>query len=285
MKFGRRYRITIELEDDKALVIEPPLSIKFNIQRSSMATTNMMTLEIFNLSQTRREEIFQDRFNFLNQKKIIVEAGYAELSTVFVGQIFQASSARAGTDIITNIVARDGFGDTRNTFTSATFPAGYSLQDLFKKLIGEFPNISEGKIGNIEGTFKRPVTVNGNTFEILNTYSENRTFVDLDEINVMKGEEVIEGNVPSFNTETGLLATPRREGSYMTVTTLFEPAINMSQLIEFNSPILQEFNGQYKVIGVHHSGTISEAVSETCKSTFNLLLGEQLYNKRYEVLS
>ena len=284
MKFGRRYRITIELDDGQSLIIEPPLTIKFNIQRSSMATTNMMVLEIFNLSELNRSDIFQDRFNFINQKKIIVEAGYASLSTVFIGSIFQASSARVGTDIVTNIVARDGFGDTRNTFTSATFPAGFSFQDLFKQLIGDFPNLVEGKIGNIEGTFKRPVTVNGNTFEIINTYSEGRTFVDLDEINVIKGEEVIEGNIPAFNTETGLLETPRREGSYMTVTTLFEPAIIMSQLIEFNSAILPEFNGQYKVIGVHHQGTISEAVSETCKSTFNLLLGEQLYNKRYEVL-
>jgi len=42
---------------------------------------------------------------------------------------------------------------------------------------------------------------------------------------------------------------------------------------------LKIYNGQYKVIGMVHSGIISEAVGGSCTSRFNLLLGSRYFGR------
>lgn len=282
MKFGRNYRITIELEGGEQIIIEPPLTIKFNIQRNNYATVNTMNLQIMNLGANNRSRIFQDRFDFIEKRRITVEAGYGQLTTIFHGEMFQAYSARSGEEIITTIVARDGFGDLSTSFTKATYPAGTSLKELIGNLMGDFPTLEQGTIGDFQGDFKRPVAVNGNTFTLLETYTKNNIYVDLGKVNALQGNEFIQGSVVSFNATQGLLETPRREGAFLTITTLFEPSIMIDQLINYESSVFPEYNGQYKVIGVQHDGIISEAVNGECKSTFSLLLGQELFGRYKE---
>ena len=67
MKFGRNYRLTIEVEDGEAVVIEPPITVQFNVVRNTMASLNHMQLSIYNLSEETQSKIFKDRFN-ISQK-------------------------------------------------------------------------------------------------------------------------------------------------------------------------------------------------------------------------
>lgn len=278
MKFGRNYRLTVELEDGEAVVIEPPITVEFNVMRATNASINTGTFQIYNLSETRREGIFQDRFNTLNRKKIIFEAGYDKLVTIFQGDIYQADSSRNGSNIVTSIQARDGFGDIRNSQVSETFPAGISIKEILQNLIGGFENVTQGTISEFSETLPRPVAVDGNRFALINKYSGGLAYVDLNKVNVIKNEDAVEGVLPFFNAETGLLETPTREGASLTIKTLFEPSVVMSQLIGFESNIFKKYNGQYKVIGVQHQGTISEAVGGDCSSSFQLLLEGQLFS-------
>lgn len=276
-KFGRIYRLTIEKDNGDAVVIEPPLTLQFNVQRNSMASINSATFQIFNLSDDIRNEIFQDRFTFLKYKKVILEAGYDDLSVVFVGSIFEASSARQGTDIITTIYARDGGFDTVTAKTFRTVQKGVTIKDLVKGLIADFPNVTEGSVGDVEGSLIRPAALDGNTFYLLRTYTGEQVFIDLEKVNVLKNSEVLTGQVPLLSPQTGLLETPKREDAYLTITTLFEPRVIMSQFVELKSEVLPQYNGQYKVIGVNHQGIISGAVGGQCQSTFGLLIEGQLF--------
>lgn len=277
IKFGRKYKLTIQTDTGEAVVIEPPFTLNFNIQRSSMASLNSCQLQIYNLSEDTRSKIFQDRFDFLRYKKVILEAGYDDLAVVFVGDLFEANSARQGTDIITTVVARDGGFDTINTKTFRGVQKGITIKELVKGLVGDFGNLTAGAIGDIDGELLRPAALDGNTFYLLKTYTGNQVFIDLEKVNVMKTNDVITGQVPLISPQTGLLQTPRRDDGFLTITTLFEPRIVMSQLVELKSDILEQYNGQYKVLGVNHQGTISEAVGGNCQSTFNLLLEGQLF--------
>lgn len=277
VKFDRKYRLTIETNDGSSVVIEQPLTLQFSVQRSSMASVNSATFQITNLSEEVRNSIFQDRFSFLKYKRVIFEAGYDDLAVVFVGSLFEANSSRQGVDIVTNITARDGGFDTVTSKTFATIQKNTSIKDLLKGLIGSFTNLKEGVIGDIQGTLLRPAVLDGNTFYLLKTYSEDKVFIDLEKVNILKNSEVLTGQVPLISPETGLLETPRRDDAYLTVVTLFEPRIIMSQFIELKSSILKQYNGQYKVLGVHHQGVISGAINGNCTSTFNLLLEGQLF--------
>ena len=277
MKFGRNYRLTVQIDDETSVVIQPPMTVQFNIVRSTNASINTGSFQIYNLSESRRQDIFQDRFDTSNQKKVTFEAGYGKLTTVFKGYIFQADSSRVGSDIITTIQARDGFNDIRNDQISATYPAGLTVKQVVENLTGGFSAITKGTISEFDDTFPRPVAVDGNVFELINKYTGDKAYVDLNELNAVKNEDVINAAVVSFDSKTGLLETPKREGAFLSIKTLFQPDVQMSQLVDVNSSILKQYKGQYKVIGVQHQGVISEAVGGQCSSSFNLLLGGQLY--------
>lgn len=279
MKFQRNYRLTVQADDGELITIESPLTLNFSIERSTMSSINSAQMTVLNLSKKVRSRIFQDRFGNVQYKRVVLQAGYGkQLSTVFIGNIFQANSFRNGNDIVTFIDARDGGFDTTGSITSRTVEGG-TVKETVSSLIAEFDNVTEGKIGTIEGEFKKPVVLDGNTFELIKKYTKGRAFIDLEELNVLGDNEVIEGDVPLLTSANGLLSTPRREDAYLTVETIFEPRIVMGQLLGIKSDIASEFDGQYKVIGVKHQGVISGAVGGECKSTFELLVGSQLFGE------
>jgi len=66
---------------------------------------------------------------------------------------------------------------------------------------------------------------------------------------------------------------PRRQNTYIQVDIIFEPRIQVGQIVEIVSQIDPRFNGQWKVQGIKHSGTISGAVGGDCKTTLQLFYG------------
>lgn len=278
-KFGRNYRLTIEMNSGgEAIVIEPPFTLEFSVSRNVMASLNQGVFRVYNISPGSRNDIFQDRFNFAAYRRITLEGGYEKnLSTLFVGSIFEANSYRQRSDLITYINARDGGFDIPTTQSFRTVQQGTSVLDMVKGLIGDFPNLKQGNIGAVPGTLLRPAVIDGNTFEILQKYTNNLAYVDLEQVHVLNNDEAIVGEVPLIDPSTGLLDTPRRDDAYLTIRTLFEPRIVMGQVVELRSTTLPQYNGQYKVIGVQHQGIISEAVNGPLSSTFNLLLGSAIF--------
>jgi hypothetical protein len=283
MKFGRRYKVTLQTTDATAIIIELPLTIQFNIHRSVSSSLNSMTLQLFNLSETHRNLIYQDRFS-TERRKIIVEMGYESLSTVFVGDIYEANSTREGTNIITTIDARDGNFDTNVTTINYTYKAGSTVREIIEYLAKQFPNLKLGKVtanGSLNATFPRPVVLEGNVYELLKLYSNqklNQPYVDLAIVNILGQNEVlINNNITLLNASTGLIATPRRDQSFLSVTTLLEPRVIIGQVLQVESKIMPQYNGLYKILGVTHKGIISGAQSGEALSVFemngNQLLG------------
>lgn len=277
MKFGRRYQITIETENG-SYIVRPPFTIRFNIKRHVLSSLNTLDLDIFNLAPTKRDNIFQDMFYqaLTKRRHITFEAGYDSLATIFKGTFWQANSAREGVDIITSINSRDGQWDVESTFTYRTLDkANLSARGVVQDLIGSYTpaNLSAGTISNgmtMKETFQRPVALEGNTYDLLKKYSGGKVFIDLEKVYVLEDNEVIAGAIPLLSADTGLLSTPRRDESYLTVTTLFEPRIVMGQAINLISTVNPVYNAQYKVMGVQHQGIISDAVGGDCRTIIHL---------------
>ena len=51
---------------------------------------------------------------------------------------------------------------------------------------------------------------------------------------------------------------------------IFEPRLQIGQFIDIQSKTETIYNGTYKVIGIEHSGTISDSQSGTCKTKVSL---------------
>lgn len=291
MKFGLTYRVTIQVTPQagptqpnspfgNAIVIEPPLTINFNIHRSVMSALNVMTLQIYNLSIGTRNSIFQDRFD-INRYKIVVEMGYVPdgMAVVFIGDIFEANSTREGANVITTIQARDGGFDTNQSTVSTTLKAGQTLNSTCHFLAAQFPNLRVGKITDetpgMKADYARPIILEGATFNLLKQYvlpsGLNQIWIDLEIVNITGIQEVIfNNNLLEIDASTGLINTPQRDNSFLTVTTLLEPRAIMGQSVAVKSSVLPQYNGVYKIVGVTHKGIISAAVESRCQSEFNM---------------
>ena len=411
-KFGRTYRITIDPKDGgNLIVITLPLTVKFWVQRNTYSDLNNLTLDIYNLSETNRNRIFQDRFDIgvpvptpsaptalpaansplgirnnnpgnlqpggketafqtlqdginaeLNQlglyagrgitnlagvaslwpdqanattwlqtvvqysgfaanqpidltnsaiqakvanainiaengtaganlgslgstnnapsvipptyvgREITFEVGYSTLYQVYKGTIFQASSAREGTNIVTRISAMTGNFDVATTQTFQTIDGNQTLGQVFQALIGEFPNLTLGGMGEFSLTRPRPWVINGNVYNWIKQHSSQNVFIDNGKVYILRPAEAISDNIVTIDDSTGLLETPRRDEGFLSVTTLLEPGVNIvGSQITLNSTVQKVYNGQYKVAGIQHQGVISAAMCGEARSVFTLV--------------
>jgi len=294
MKFQRRYKLTVQINtaegQEKAIEIRSPLTLELDVNRSTQSSLNSATFRVYNLSETNRSLIFQNRFSINdvsgNRKKVILQAGYEttknrddDLSTIFIGNLLEAYSYRQGTDIITYINAQDGSLGAYNSDIRETIVGGTSFKDIAKTLIAGITGVTEGKIGDIQGASKTSTALNGNNFYLLKKDYKDEVFIDLEKVNIINENEYIKttgGKVLLITSETGLLGTPQRQGTDLVADMIFEPKIQVAQLAEIKSQFNKKFDGQYKVMGLKHSGIISGAVAGDCKTTLNLYIGNKL---------
>ncbi len=291
-KFGRTYRLTIyPIDGGDPIIITLPFTVNFSFDRNINASFNTFSIDIYNLSETHRKRIYQDRNilgqYFTNEKNIygdptqsfnlIFEAGYDQLHLVFYGRMLQASSAREGTNIITRIEGNSGSADIAGTQVQTTLPAGITLQQVLLFLIGQFPNLKLGAIDSYPQVFNRPVSLNGPAWQLLKTYSAGAVYVDNGKIYILGNKGVL-NNSFVIDDATGILQTPRRQQTLLSVTTLLETGVQyLGQQVQLQSTILPQFNSNYKVLGIKHQGMISAAQCGRAISTF-ALLAPSLYN-------
>lgn len=285
-KFGKTFRLTIQTNDNynEAIVIEPPFTVEFDINRDFEAQANTGDFKIYNLHPKTRKRIFQDLFNLSVDRKVIFEAGYNnKLSTLFYGTLKSAYSSRSGTEIITELNCWDeGFGSLTTAFINKTYSAGWTKRDIIKaqmlKLSKE-QGVQMGEVGQFDTTQQpRGIALFGQSAIILDKMSGGYMFIDNNKIHVLQYHEVIDGLVPVIDSSTGLLGTPKRQDAKITVDCIFEPRILVAQMVEIKSNVQDEYNGQYKVMGIHHSGIISETVAGDCKTELQLLCPNLMQN-------
>lgn len=304
MKFQATYRVTVYNQDSTVIIgaheekdqegntklvqDEARLTCHFTVTRGILSDSNKCTIQIYNLAPTTRAKIFQDAFqiNPSKWKFVKLEAGYGDdLTPIFMGRILQAYSYRKGgqTDIITEIQAQAL--DMFDCQVSYTFEAGTTYKDALQTMVsGSMPNVKIGNVGNLEGTFQTPTTFDGNAMKNISKLTGGNAFVDNDQLNVLMSNEVIDVPVPVITQANGLLDTPNRRDANLEVKMLFDPSIIVGQLMEIQSGVQSDFNGQFKVMGFTHDCTISGAEAGSRTTTVNLYIGPFLPGAE-EVLS
>ena len=182
MKFQRRYKLTVQINtaegQEKVIEIRSPLTLELDVARSTQSSLNSATFRVYNLSETNRSLIFQNKFSINdvsgNRKKVILQAGYEtalnrddDLSTIFVGNLLEAYSYRQGSDVITYINAQDGSLGAYNSNINQSLVGGTSFKDIAKTIISGITGTTEGTIGDIQGASKTSTALNGNNFYLL----------------------------------------------------------------------------------------------------------------------
>ena len=286
MAYNRIYRLIVTPVDlygnakGNSIVITSPITLRFNVQRMPFAGSCQATFDVYNLSPSTRKELFLDYYDFENIREIRLEAGYENerYDLIYRGRIMISKPQKTRTDVIMHIEAISGLS-ILDSMLHLTVKEGETLQDVSGRIIKEIPGVQQGEISLPDYTFTKPVSLIGNGLALLKKYTKDNVFVDLDTIVIIDKDEVIEGDVRVIDDETGLLGVPERERTSITVRCVFEPRIKVGQGLEIKSKIADEFNGQYKVWGVSHSGIIGGTQGGECITTIQLWTGLNLFGR------
>lgn len=298
-KFNRNYYLTVDFQDGNSLIIEPPFTIEFDINRQILSGSNAGQIRIYNLSAINRNLLRFDFSNYgapSNFNTLTLYAGYGDnLPVIFTGNINQAWSVREGTDFITTVQCFDGGLAlvNGNIPPGPPYPAGISMENVYKSLMGYLPNVSFGAIGpSFTSNNGSPITTSrsnsysGNAADVLRELSGNAFFIDNGKSYILGNNESIIGQVTLINASSGLLNTPLREQSTVTFDMIFEPGVILGQYIQLysltfpqlnsaNNSSSDNVNGFYKIVSIKHRGIISPAVCGDAITTLQFFLGPQ----------
>lgn len=277
IKINPTYRVTVFKKNDldKAVIVEYPITCRFNSQRGTFSNSNKCTIELYNIHPDKRNAIFKDALvgdlQEENWKFVKLEAGWdGKLSQIFFGRILQAYSSKTGgqTDVITKIECLPF--DIYNSESYYTFAAGTSYREAYKTMAGDLKNCEIGNIGRLEGEFKTQTTFAGKTIDCLNELTGGNTYIDNGVLNTLLANEAIDVPVPLVTDNNGLLETPIRRNASLTIKMLFEPTLIVGQLLEIKSNIQSVYDGQYKVLGFTHDCMISPTMNGKRTTTVEL---------------
>jgi len=273
LKFQRNYQLDIITPDNKKITINPPFTMVFNLTRNVNASANRCQIKIYNLGKNTRNQIYKDRYELTTIWEISLKAGYgSSLREVFSGNIFEASSTKEKTDWITSIECYDGMNAIQNGYTAKTVAPKIDKKEMIKSLISDMPGAIAGFFGKeTEGEAPRGQVFMGQTYSLLQEITDNKAFIDNQTINILTDDETIKGDVLVLDSDQ-LLATPKRQDTFLTVSILFLPELVVGMVVEIRS--LEEiYNGQYKVMGFNHNATISQAIPGDARTEIQLYYG------------
>lgn len=284
-QFNHTYRVSV-YSDKETTVVKYPITCKFNVTRGVSFYSNRATIQLYNLEAATRNQIFQDRFTFdpAQWKYVHLEVGYGDATPlIFKGRILEAYSFRpqGSTDIITQIQGTSI--DIFDCQTSHTFAAGTSFKDSHNTMASDMPNVIIGNVGSLEGAFQTPTTFDGAAIEQINKLTGGHTFVDNGVLNTLMDNEVIDVPAPVISNNTNLLETPMRRDANLEIKTTFLPDIIVGQLVEVDSIISPNFNGQFKLLGFTHDCLISPTQAGSRTTQMNLWIGAMLPNSNIVV--
>lgn len=283
IKFQRNYKLVYtapatDTEDVIDIEIKYPLTIEFDIKRNTFAQSNTAKFKIYNLGASTRNQIYQDKYYINRLCFVEFYAGYGDnMPLIFKGKVMEAYYNDEGTEIVTNIKCLDN--DIIQSYTNATFEAGTPKKDVLTIISKDMKNCRLVNVGSLEGNLQTPLVVNDFSFVAINKLTGGHVFIDNGVINMLQDNEVLKDVViPKLSDESGLLRSPTRAGTQVEVDCIFSPEIIVGQLVEIESKKAPIYNGQFKVVGIHHQGTISGTVCGEVKTTLDLFIGALLPN-------
>ena len=286
MAYNRKYTLTITpitkegKKRGKSTIIKDPLTMRFDVKRMPFMGDSCATIEVYNLQPKTRQTIFLDYFDFNNIQQVTLEAGYenGKFDLIYKGRVVTCRTRRDGTDIITRIEAQSGMF-VLDSYISSSATSGTLTTDVVKDVLSKISGLDSATIQPEAISIPRPVALVGNEMAVLKTYTKGKIFIDNENVVAIDNNTCIDGEIRVIDDETGLLGAPEREQVTLTVKCMFEPRIKVGQGLEIKSKIAPEFDGQYKVWGVSHSGIMGLAASGQCTTTVQLWTGLNIFGR------
>jgi hypothetical protein len=276
------------------VIIRSPMTVEFSIDRHTWASASTADFRIYNLSEETRGLIFRDRFEFWDPLKwdpnkpasdnnrpgnVQFYAGYEgdgqTLPMIFNGQLFYGHSTRRGPEYVTELECQDFAIFQYATSSALTLKAGVNKNEVIQALYKDLA-VRNGVIGpgfNTPNGNSRGLVLQGDTIKLLTDISEGKFFADLGIPIAIKDNEVLDNPaIQVITSKTGLINIPTKTNYQVIATMLFTPELMVGQYIRVDTGMRGGYDGEYKVIGIKHSGVISGTHDSQTITTVSMVL-------------
>ena len=295
MKLNKIYELNVQHPISRLwTTVRPPITIEFDIDRHPWSSSSSANIKIYNLSEETRSGIFQDWWT-QPQGGANLKAGYryesGGISTIFDGIMIYAHSTRRGSEIITQLECQDLQLVTlqHESSVSLSLDSGRTKSEILKQLfkdLGYSNWIIDPVYESSPYTGNRGLSLIGNTLQICSDIvgSSGMFFVDRGlPIAISYGSAIYNSGFSTISKETGLLNLPVAAKNIVMAQLLFTPQIQVGQYIKMNGYQDKHYDGDYVVIGVRHSGIISETHDSHTTTTVTLSRNV-VYDKLFNVV-
>lgn len=295
-KFSRTYKINfffgtyengVITMNDTFTSVEYPLTLEMSINRNISNVMNIASLVIYGLDETKRKLLAKDRNNQRKYIRMDIYGGYnGNQWLIYRGAILECYSVRDGgeTEFKTYIDSADTAMELFLGSDSKSFENGVDAITQINNIGASMLDLHIGAISD-GVSFTRPArgqNFTGNPLKLLrnigiintNDGQESTMCSDLGEVYFLRPDRdyIKKFGILQIDDSFGLLGTPRRRDTIISVKMIFEPSANLNQLCVLESKTLGIW-GKYKVLGVSHNGIISGAKNGALVTTIDLFLG------------
>ncbi len=255
--FNRNYRVVINVEGER-ITVEPPLKITFSGVSSTGLIANSLELKIYNLNQAHRNTLVKEPEPVAGQPaqvnfRLALLIGYgSSLKLMYDGFVTSSGSKREGAEIVTSISCRAALPDIQSSWLNSTVISG----ETFNVALEKMPNTTLGAVSKDLPKLKRPRVIVGGAFDQLKkAYPEHRVTIVNGRLYILAEDEaLITSTIPVISADTGLIDTPTRYFSKITLTALLNPIIEPFTLFKLESSIQPHLNRVYEAWNITYSG-------------------------------
>jgi hypothetical protein len=250
-RFLRDFELIIGLGSE-AVTVTPPIRISFSAEKTTKISLNKLDVKIYNLKESTRLQLIKDE----EDKKYIpikLLAGYLDRKElIFKGNVHVGEHSREGAEFVSTLQALDGGVDFLQSFTSATVTTKAAAIDA---ALGTMGNTARGSITQINDLIRPKVLVGNSARLITDMLADDEAFfIDNEQANIIKNDEVRSGLTPVVSASTGLINTPSSQKGIVTLQTMLNPDIKIAGLISLESVTAPDLDGIYRVETITYSG-------------------------------
>lgn len=245
--FTRQWAVSIGTQGQTGSLY-PNLHTTFDIEKTSISTSNKAKIALYNLNKTSRIKFVKGMF-------IQLQAGYQGLiETLYVGDIVRATSERKKGDIITTFECGDAERQLINAHFDGSYPAGVKvvqiIQDVAKAL-----GVNVGTVIGIQDiSYNAGFSASGSCKHILDRVLANMNlewsiqngYLQILPKKAHNGEEAI-----VISKETGMIGVPSQGTDCYTFDALLNPKLMPGQPVQI---ISETVNGFFKIRKAHFEG-------------------------------
>lgn len=272
-QFDRKYRLTLGATSGSSLgtTTITDSHIEFDIKKTSDSKQNTLELKIFNLSK--------DTISKFDVKDVLVtlEVAYGDspYSVIFRGDKASMKTENKPPEIITTVIAAEGYVASREGRVQSTVGEGSSLKDVLTKLVKEgYPEIEVINISNDipSKTYKKGYSATGSARVALeNICKANNLLWNIDKnikINIYPKVGEIGTQAIIITPQNGLIASPEKTSQEIRnlkddldvppdtgirFETLLNPRLEAGALVAIRGTF--DSDGDYRMETISHRGS------------------------------